>query len=372
MPNHLQSENTLASPLAAAGPEVTARAPYLDSRFMKACRREAVDATPVWLMRQAGRYQKEYRELRARVPFLDLCKNPELVAEVTISATKSIGADAAIIFADLLLIAEPLGFELAYEKGEGPVIWPPLRRGADIDRLKEVAPSDSLGYLLKAIRLTRKELDPGLPLIGFAGAPFTLASYLAEGGASRNFRHTKTLMYRDPGAWRVLMNHLARNLALYVNAQIDAGVQAVQIFDTWVGCLAPVDYKEFVLPFTREMIRRIRKDVPVIHFGVGTAMLLELMQKAGGDVIGLDAHVELDQAWSRLGKKVGVQGNLDPVVLYGSPEFISRRVQRVLDQAASRPGHIFNLGHGILPDTPVENVIDLVKMVHEQSSRRHV
>lgn len=337
---------------------------------MKACRREAVDRTPVWLMRQAGRYQKEYRELRARVPFLDLCKNPEMVAEVTISAARSTGVDAAIIFADLLLIAEPLGFKLAYEKGEGPVIQPPLRRVADIDRLKEVDPLDSLGYLMRAIRLTRNQMDPLLPLIGFAGAPFTLASYLIEGGASRNFRHTKTLMYRDPGAWRVLMTHLARNLACYVHAQVDAGVQAVQVFDTWVGCLGPADYKEFVLPYTRQMICGIGRHVPVIHFGVGTAMLLELMQEAGGDVIGLDAHVELDQAWSRLSGKVGVQGNLDPVALFAGPKFIRRRVQRILDQAGGRPGHIFNLGHGILPDTPAKNVTELVKVVHELSSRR--
>ncbi|MGH7869981.1 MAG: uroporphyrinogen decarboxylase family protein, partial [Candidatus Dormibacteraceae bacterium] len=287
MPHHPKLNDTVARASTTGGNGQAGSAPYLDSRFMRACRREPVDGTPVWLMRQAGRYQKDYRELRARVPFLDLCKRPELVAEVTISAARTIGADAAIIFADLLLIAEPLGFELAYEKGEGPVIRPPLRRVADVDRLKEVEPSDSLEYLLEAIRLTRRELDPTLPLIGFAGAPFTLASYLIEGGASRNFRHTKTLMFRDAGAWRVLMSHLARNLARYVNSQIRAGVQAVQIFDTWVGCLGPEDYREFVLPYTKEMIRGIRKGVPLIHFGVGTAMLLELMREAGGDVIGL-------------------------------------------------------------------------------------
>jgi uroporphyrinogen decarboxylase len=354
----------------AEGPRITpvVRAPYLDSRFMKACRREPVDATPVWLMRQAGRYQKEYRELRARVPFLDLCKSPELVAKVTISAAKSIGADAAIIFADLLLIAEPLGFKLAYEKGEGPQIWPPIRKASEIGRLKEVEPADSLDYLMKAIRMTRLELDPELPLIGFGGAPFTLASYLIEGGASRNFRLTKALMYQDPVAWAMLMSHLARNLARYVNAQIEAGVQAVQIFDTWVGCLGPADYKEFVFPYTREMMRAI-SGAPVIHFGVGTGALLELMRNAGGDVIGLDAHVDLDQAWARLGDKVGVQGNLDPVILFGGKNLIHRRVKTILDQAAGKPGHIFNLGHGILPDTPVENVIDLIQTVHKLSHR---
>ena len=370
MPHHPKLNDTVGDLCTTGGNGVGAPAPYLDSRFMRACRREPVDATPVWLMRQAGRYQKEYRALRARVPFLDLCKNPELVAEVTISAQKTIVADAAIIFADLLLIAEPLGFELAYEKGEGPIIRPPLRRVADVDRLKEVEPSDSLEYLLEAIRLTRRELDPALPLIGFAGAPFTLASYLIEGGASRNFRYTKTIMYRDAGAWRALMSHLARNLARYVNAQIKAGVQAVQIFDTWVGCLGPADYREFVLPYTREMIRRIHKSAPLIHFGVGTAMLLELMGEAGGDVIGLDSRVELDQAWSRLGSGVGVQGNLDPVVLFAGQDLIRDRVRRILEQAGGRPGHIFNLGHGILPDTPAGNVGDLIKFVHEQSSRQ--
>ncbi|MGH9430923.1 MAG: uroporphyrinogen decarboxylase [Terriglobia bacterium] len=370
MPRRPELKATSDNPSAAAGDGQTARAPYLDSRFMRACRREAVDATPVWLMRQAGRYQKEYRALRARMPFLDLCKDPERVAEVTISATRTIGADAAIIFADLLLIAEPLGFELTYEKGEGPVLRPPLRRAADVDRLKEVKPLDSLNYLMRAIRLTRQELDPALPLIGFAGAPFTLASYLIEGGASRSFRHTKAFMYREPGAWGVLMSHLARNLAGYVNAQVEAGVQAVQIFDTWVGCLGPADYHEFVLPYSQEMIQGIRRAVPVIHFGVGTGMLLELMREAGGDVIGLDANVELDQAWSRLGANVGVQGNLDPVILYAGQNLIRSRVQRILDQANGRPGHIFNLGHGILPDTPAQHVIDLVKMVHEQSTRR--
>jgi uroporphyrinogen decarboxylase len=342
---------------------------WRDSRFMRACRREPVDATPVWLMRQAGRYMKEYRELRARVPFLQLCKDPDLVAEVTVGAACKLGVDAAIIFADLLLIIEPLGLQLEYDKGEGPIVRPVLRKPADVDRLRSVEPEESLGFLYEAIRRTRAALPSDLPLIGFAGAPFTVASYMIEGGASKTFRHTKTLMYRDEGAWRALMEGLAREISKYVNAQIVAGVQAVQIFDTWVGCLGPEDYRKFVLPYTRLLMEGIAPGTPVIHFGTGTGMFLEEMRDAGGDIIGLDFHVELGKAWDRLGDRVGVQGNLDPVVLYADQPFIRSRVEEILAQAAGRPGHIFNLGHGILPDTPEENVIALVKMVHELSSR---
>jgi uroporphyrinogen decarboxylase len=351
-------------------PNPVPRAPWQDSRFLKACRKEAVDATPIWLMRQAGRYMKEYRELRARVPFLELCKNPALVSEVTVTAAEKLGVDAAIIFADLLLIVEPLGLHLEYDKGEGPVISPGLRAAADIDRLREVEPEQSLGYFYDAIRQTRSDLDSRLPLIGFAGCPFTLASYLIEGGGSRNYRHTKALMYRNGGAWRALMERLARNLARYINAQIDAGVQAVQVFDTWVGCLGPADYRDYAQPYTRMMLQAVKPGTPIIHFGTGTAMLLEAMRDAGGDVIGVDSHIELDAAWQRLGSRVGVQGNLDPIALYGDLDFIRMRAKRVLDQAAGLAGHIFNLGHGLLPDTPYENVVALVKMVHDISSER--
>ncbi len=342
---------------------------WTNSRFMKACRREPTDSTPVWLMRQAGRYMKEYRDLRARVPFLDLCKNPELAGEVSVTAARKIGADAAIVFSDLLLIVEPLGFELEYDQGEGPVVRPVLRDSTGVNRMREVIPEESLGYVFEAVRKTRAELDAGKPLIGFAAAPFTLASYIIEGGASKNYRHTKALMYADPGAWRALMEHLVRGLSKYVNGQIGAGAQAVQIFDTWVGCLGPADYREFVFPYTRSLIQQIRPGTPVIHFGTGTAMLLEEMRDAGGDIIGLDFHVELDEAWARLGPRVGVQGNLDPMVLYAQPSYIRQRVERVLRQAGGRPGHIFNLGHGILPDTPFENVVALVEMVHELSAK---
>jgi uroporphyrinogen decarboxylase len=342
-------------------------APWNESRFMKACRLEPVDATPIWLMRQAGRYMHEYAELRARVPFLELCKNPQLVSEVTVTAAERLGVDAAILFADLLLIVEPLGYRLEYDQGEGPVITPRLGQPNDINRLREVEPEDSLGYVIAAIRQTRADLNPRTPLIGFAGAPFTLASYLIEGGASRNYQHTKSLMYGDPGAWGALMEHLARNLAKYVNGQIAAGAQAVQIFDSWVGCLGPADYREFVLPYTRLMMRQITPGTPLIHFGTGNPMLLELMRDAGGQIIGVDWRVELDEAWARLGPGVGIQGNLDPLVLFADLPYIHGRVEHILRQAAGRPGHIFNLGHGVLPDTPVENAIALVEMVHEMS-----
>jgi uroporphyrinogen decarboxylase len=239
-----------------------------------------------------------------------------------------------------------------------------------VARLNEIDPVKSLSYLYDAIRRTRADLDPKLPLIGFAACPFTLASYLVEGGGSRNYRHTKGLMYSHPEAWGALMEHLARNLARYINGQIAAGVQAIQVFDTWVGCLGPADYREFALPYTRMMIDAITPGTPIIHFGTGTGTLLEAMREAGGDIIGLDSHVELDQAWARVGYDLGVQGNLDPVVLYAGQDYIRARVQRILDQAGGRPGHIFNLGHGLLPDTPFENVAALVEMIHELSTSR--
>ncbi len=339
-----------------------------DSRFMKACRFEAVDATPIWLMRQAGRYMKDYRDLRARVPFLELCKNPSLVSEVTVTAAEKLGVDAAIIFADLLLIVEPLGLHLEYGKGEGPIIAPALRDAAGIDRLLEVNPNESLAYFYDGIRQTRSDLNPKLPLLGFAGCPFTLASYLIEGGGSRNYRYTKALMYSDAGAWRALMELLARNLARYINAQIEAGVQAIQVFDTWVGCLGPEDYRQYVQPYTKMMLDAVKPGTPVIHFGTGTGTLLEAMRDAGGSIIGVDAHIEIDEAWKRLGDGVGIMGNLDSIVLYGSHDFIRTRAQRVLDQVGYRRGHIFNLGHGLLPDTPYENVLALVRIVHDISS----
>jgi uroporphyrinogen decarboxylase len=331
---------------------------------MRACRREPVPYTPVWLMRQAGRYMREYREVREKTTFLELCKNPALATEVTVTAVERLGVDAAIIFADILLILEPLGIELEFAKGEGPVIHNPVRNPSDVGRLRELHDPNALEFVYQAISQTRRALKPNIPLIGFCGAPFTLASYMTEGGGSKNYVHTKRLMYDDAGAWHAMMSLIARALAKYLNAQIAAGAQAVQLFDSWVGCLSPDDYREFVLPHTREVIRNVTKGVPVIHFGTGTASLLELMREAGGDVIGLDWRVRLDEAWQRVGHDVAVMGNLDPVTLFAKQDVLREQAKRILDQAGARAGHIFNLGHGILPETPVENVIALVELVH--------
>jgi len=349
-------------------PKATANEALLNSPFMRACRREAVPYTPVWLMRQAGRYMPEYREVRARHTFLELCKTPEAAAEVTVFAAHRLGVDAAIIFADILLILEPLGLNLEFAKGEGPVIHNPVRSAADVGRLRELEDAGALSYVYDAISITRRELRPHVPLIGFAGAPFTLASYIIEGGGSRNYVHTKRLMHADPGAWHALLSHIARALPLYLNAQTAAGAQAVQLFDSWVGALSPDEYREFVLPHTRSVVRAVTPGAPVIHFGTGTAALLELMREAGGDVIGLDWRVPLDEGWRRLGD-VAVMGNFDQTLLFTTPEIIRREAAKILARAGGRAGHVFNLGHGILPETPVENVVALVEAVHELSAR---
>jgi uroporphyrinogen decarboxylase len=334
-----------------------------DAPFLKACRGEPAETTPVWLMRQAGRYMAEYREVRERTPFMDLCRDSDLAAEVTVTAVERIGADAAIIFSDILLILVPMGMDLTYGKGEGPVLGNPVRAASDVDRLEE-APPETLSFVYDAIRKTRASLRPEIPLIGFCGAPFTLASYMIEGGGSRNYAETKKLMYGDPGAWHALMSVIARSLVGYVRSQVDAGAQAIQIFDSWVGCLSPADYREYVFPHIRFLLDAISGTVPIIHFGTGTATLLDQQKKAGGDVIGLDWRVNLGESWDALGR-VAVQGNLDPCVLLADRETIRRRAEDILRQAGGRAGHIFNLGHGVLPMTPVDNVKYLVDLVHE-------
>ena len=310
----------------------------------------------------------EYRAVREKLGFLELCKTPDAAAEVTVTAAERLGVDAAIIFADILLVLEPMGVGLQFTRGDGPVIERPVRSVADVDRLAEVDPS-ALGYVADSIRRARAALPARVPLIGFAGAPFTLASYLIEGGASRTYARTKTFMYTHPGAWRALLERLVRTVAGYLNAQIAAGADAVQLFDSWVGCLAPADYRTHVLPHVRTLIRAIRPGTPVIHFGTATAGILEAMRAAGGDVIGLDWRVDLDAAWARLGHDVAVQGNLDPITLLGPIAEIRAHAASILGQAAGRPGHIFNLGHGILPQTPVDHVRALVDAVHELSTR---
>jgi uroporphyrinogen decarboxylase len=344
--------------------------PWYDSPFMKACRLEPTDRTPIWLMRQAGRYLPEYRAIREKMTFLELCKNPSLCAEVMITAVRRLGVDAAIIFADLLPILEPMGFALEYSRGEGPLIANPVRQPRDVDRVKELDDIGPMGFVIDTVRLTRAGLSPETPLIGFAGAPFTLASYAIEGGASRNYLHTKALMYRDPGAWHALLSRLARATIRYLNAQIAAGAQAVQIFDSWVGCLGPGDYREFILPHTKAVIDGITAGVPVINFTTGNPALVPLLGEAGGQVIGVDWRIELHDAWRTIGPGKGIQGNLDPAVLLAGRDEIRRRAKQILDQAAGRPGHIFNLGHGVLPQTPPENAIALVEAVHELSINR--
>lgn len=344
-------------------------APWYDSPFMKACRGEQTDVTPVWLMRQAGRYMKEYRDIRNQTTFLELCKRPDLCAEIMVTAVTKLGVDAAIIFSDLLPILEPMGLDLEFAKGEGPVIHNPIREVKDIDRVMELESVESLDFVMETVKQTRLELPPDMPLIGFSGAPFTLASYAIEGGSSRNYLNTKTIMYRDEGAWRELMLRFVRAITRYLNAQIAAGAQCVQLFDSWAGCLGTDDYRRYVLPYIQEIISGLTPGVPVINFATGNPALLPLLAEAGTRVVGVDWRVRLDDAWDTIGHDRAVQGNLDPLVLLADRDTIRSRVQDVLDQAGDRPGHIFNLGHGVLQQTPVENAIALVDAVHELSSK---
>jgi uroporphyrinogen decarboxylase len=311
----------------------------------------------------------EYRTLREKHTILEIIKTPELAHEVTLQPLKVLDVDAAIIFADILPPLETMGLSLEFAKGEGPVIHHPLRSMADIDALRVVDPRESLWFTLEAIRLTRRELDQqGIPLIGFSGAPFTLASYAIEGGSSRNYLYTKAILMSDPAAWHRLMEKLSELVGQYLLAQAEAGAQALQLFDSWVGSLSPTDYRECVLPYSRRAIEIARKgNVPIIHFGTSTSGMLDLIQEAGGDIIGVDWHIDLDKAWRSLQPGVAIQGNLDPVALLAPWPELKKRAQYVLDQAAGRPGHIFNLGHGILPQTPVDNVKRLVDFVHVYS-----
>ncbi len=337
--------------------------------FLRACRRQDTEYTPVWLMRQAGRYQKEYRAIRKQYSFLEMCKNPEIAAQVTLLPVKQFSVDAAIIFADILLPLEPMGVDFEFAKGEGPVFHHPVREINQVDSLRIIDPEEDLSFLMEAIRIVRKELEGKIPLIGFCGAPFTLASYVIEGGHSKDYILTKGMMYHDLSLWRRLMDKLSDVLIRYLNAQVRAGAQALQVFDSWVGCLSPWDYEEYVLPYSRKVIDGIDKSVPLIHFATMSSALLKGMKRAGGDVIGVDWRVDLGEAWGRLGYDVAIQGNLDPVLLLGPVDLIEKGVKRVLESAGGHPGHIFNLGHGILPTTPVENVKYLVDAVHRYSSK---
>jgi uroporphyrinogen decarboxylase len=352
-------------------------------RFLRACRREPVDRTPLWFMRQAGRYMPEYRALRARHGFLEMVKTPELAAEITLQPIHAFELDAAIIYADILPPLEGMGLQLTYEQGEGPVIHNPLRTHADVAALAEPDPRETVGYTLDAIRLVQRELGGRVPLIGFSGAPFTLASYAIEGGGSREYRRTKRMMYSEPATWHLLMQKLAQLVGDYALAQLAAGADAIQLFDSWAGALAPNDYAEYVLPYVQQVIATIKSRTgvqlnappehqhdsaqhaaPVIYFGTDTAGLLGLLRQSGADVIGVDWRIALDDAWAQLGPGVAIQGNLDPHALFAPWPEIERRATDILNRAAGRPGHIFNLGHGILTETPVENVARLAEFVH--------
>ena len=336
---------------------------------MRACKRLPVERTPVWFMRQAGRYMPEYRLVRKQHSLIAICKNPELAAEVTITAAEILPVDAAIIFADLLLPLEVMGLPFHFSAGEGPVIERPVRTVEDVARLRTDSASQ-LGYVAEALARVARHFGSKLPVIGFCGAPFTLASYMIEGGGSRHYVHSKRMMYSQPQAFDQLLQKLVAVTSAYVRDQVTAGADVIQIFDSWVGCLAVEDYRRYVLPRTRELIAEVKKaGAPVIYFGTDTATLLGEIKKTGADVIGLDWRIPLDVGWSKLGPTTAVQGNLDPVALFADWKQLEQRAREVLDRARGRPGHIFNLGHGILPETPVENVKALAAYVQEQSAR---
>ena len=357
--------------IRAAEPDPPPNAPMTGAgRFLRACLRQPVDTTPVWFLRQAGRYMPEYQAVRRSHSLLEICKSPQLAAEVTITAAEKLDVDAAIIFADLLLPLEPMGLDFTFEAGEGPVVRRPLRTAADIAALRTDRTAD-LGYVAEAIRRVEKHFGRSMGMIGFCGAPFTLASYMIEGGGSRNYIETKRLMYSDPPAWRALMEKLAVVLADFAAQQIDAGADVIQIFDSWVGTLSVIDYREYVLPITQSLIRQIQAcGVPVIYFGVDTATLLPSMRETGADVIGLDWRIPLDQGKLAVGANCAVQGNLDPIALFAPEALLRARVEEILRQANGMPGHIFNVGHGIVPGTPVENVQRVVRWVREIGAQR--
>ena len=337
----------------------------MSDRFLKACRRETVDVTPVWFMRQAGRYMADYRALRQRYSLLDICRTPELAVAVTLQPVDVIEVDAAILFSDLLIPFTPMGLDFDFIKGEGPSIAHPIQCAGDVDRLRSFQPREALSYVLETIGLLRRELVDRVPLIGFGGAPFTLAAYAIEGGPSTTYARTKAFMYAQPAAWHRLCERFADMIIDYLTAQVEAGVEALQIFDSWAGALGRDDYREFAHPHTSRILTEVGElGVPVVHFAVGTAAILADLADAGGDVIGVDWRLPLDEAWSIIGPNRAIQGNLDPTLLLGPRERLLKAADDVLRRAGGRPGHIFNLGHGILPNTPLELVQELARHVH--------
>ncbi len=340
-----------------------------DGLFLRACHRKPTGTTPIWLMRQAGRYMPEYRAIRARHSMLEAIRTPELACEITLQPVRAFALDAAIIFADILPILIGMGLSLEFAKGEGPVIANPLRTPADADALRTPPAEENLPYTLEAIRLVRRELDGRIPLIGFSGAPFTLASYAIEGGGSKNHVRVKSFMLSEPGAWGRLMDKMAAVVGDYLVAQAEAGAQALQIFDSWAGVLSPADYRAYVLPYAQRTVAHARSaGVPVIYFGTDLNGMLPSVRETGADVIGVDWRITIDDAWAQLGDGVAVQGNLDPVALFAPWPKVQRQADDILTRVAKRPGHIFNLGHGLLPETPVDNVRRLVDYVHERSA----
>ena len=338
-----------------------------DSRFVRTCKTQPVDRTPVWFMRQAGRYMAEYRTIRKQHSLIEICKKPELAAEVTIAAAEALGVDAAIIFADLLLPLEIMGLPFHFEAGEGPVIEKPVREKQAVSRLRTDRAAE-LGYVAQAVRLVCDHFGDRLPVIGFCGAPFTLASYMIEGGGSRNYVHTKKMMYSQPAAWNELMIKLVAVTSEYAAEQVQAGADAIQIFDSWVGCLSVEDYRDYVLPHVTALVKKLqRSGAPIIYFGTDSATLLTSMKESGAEVIGLDWRIPLDEAWRSLDFQGAIQGNLDPVVQFADWKLLRQRAEDVLRRAAGRPGHVFNLGHGILPETPVDSVKRLCRFVQEYS-----
>jgi uroporphyrinogen decarboxylase len=338
------------------------------TRFMRALRRQPVDRTPVWFMRQAGRVLPEYRAIRQDRTLLEICRWPDLCAEVTLQPLRRFDMDAAILFADIMHPLIGAGVDLDIVDGAGPIIQTPVRSHRELALLQPLVPEESLGFVLETIRILKADLGDRVPLIGFSGAPFTLASYLIEGKASRDFVRTKTMMYTEPELWHALMQRLTEIVIVYLRAQCDAGVDALQLFDSWVGCLSPRDYQRYVRPYTRRIFAALgQPHVPIIHFGVNTATLLHLMKDEGADAIGVDWRTPLDDAWAIIGDDLAIQGNLDPTVLFGTPDLIAREVNDVLLRAGGRPGHVFNLGHGLLPSTPIDGVERAIECVRERA-----
>jgi len=342
----------------------------VDYRFLKACRREPVDTTPVWIMRQAGRYLPEYRAVRERADFLTMCKTPELAAEVTIQPVDRLGVDAAILFSDILILVEAMGLPLQFLEAQGPVLDFTITDQNSVDKLSIPDPLESVPFVMDAIKLLRRELEGRVPLIGFAGAPYTVASYMIEGKTSKQFLKIKSLMFQQPKVMHSLLDKVARATTDYINAQIEAGAQAIQLFDSWAGALAPEDFEEFAVRYAKQVFDGLKREgIPIIYFAQGNPAALNLAKAAGSDVIGVDWRIRMEKAYDILAPDVAVQGNLDPTCLFLPPDKIKERVKDIMDAIDNRPGHIFNLGHGITPPTPVENAIAVVEAVHEYGKR---